>query len=54
MKYIVTKKGTLTHKVGDIIELTDKQALSLINKVKPAPVELVIGPAPKKAKKGKA
>ena len=52
MKYIVIKKHTLNHKVGDIIELTDKQALNLVNKVKPAPVE----PAkePKKAKKGKA
>jgi len=52
MKYIVIKKGTLTHKIGDIIDLTDKQALSLVNKVKPAPVEPV--KEPKKAKKGKA
>ena len=52
MKYIVIKKGTLTHKVGDIIELTDKQALNLVNKVKPAPVEPV--KESKKAKKGKA
>jgi len=52
MKYIVIKKGTLTHKVGDVIELTEKQAFSLVNKVKPAPVEPV--KESKKAKKGKA
>ena len=49
-KYIVTKKHTFDHKVGDIIDLTDKQALNLANKINLAPVKKEI----KKSKKGKS
>jgi hypothetical protein len=37
-KYIVTEKHALGHKVGDTIELTDANALKLVNKIKLAPV----------------
>ena len=33
-KYIVTMPGTLNYKVGQVVELTDKKAKSLINKVR--------------------
>lgn len=33
-KYEVTHKNCLDHKVGDVIELTDKKAKSLVNKIK--------------------
>jgi len=32
-KYKVTQKGCLKYAVGDVVELTDKQARSLVNKV---------------------
>ena len=34
-KYEVTRKGCLSFDVGDIVELTDAKAKSLVNKVKP-------------------
>lgn len=34
-KYEVTRKGCLNFDLGDIVELTDDKARSLVNKVKP-------------------
>lgn len=49
-KYKVTQTNTLGKKVGDFIELTDRQALALVNKV-----ELVKEPVkPVEVKKAKA
>lgn len=33
-KYVVTQKHTLGHKVGATVSLTEKQAASLVNKVR--------------------
>ncbi len=33
-KYIVTKKGALKHKVGDVVSLTEKQAKFMVGKIK--------------------
>lgn len=45
-KYEVTHKNCLSFKVGEIIELTDKKAKSLVNKIKP----VVSAKSEKKAK----
>jgi len=49
MKYKVIKKNCLKHSVGDIIDLTEKQAKHLVNKVEP--VKEVVKPKSKKASK---
>jgi len=51
--YEVTQTCCLGHKVGDIIELTDKQAVNLINKVKAVKVVKPVKVKPKAAKKAK-
>ena len=38
-QYEVVQKGCLNHAVGDVIELTEKKAKCLINKVKLVEVE---------------
>ena len=37
-KYIVTQNNTIGSSIGDVIELTEKQANFLVNKVELAPV----------------
>lgn len=36
-EYEVIKANTLNHQVGDIVELSEAKAASLVNKVKPVP-----------------
>ena len=50
-KYIVTQKHALNYKVGEVIDLTNVDALKLVNKIKLAPV--VESPAKKETKKNK-
>ena len=37
-KYIVTHKHAFDFKIGEVVELTARQALALVNKIKLAPV----------------
>lgn len=56
-KYEVIAQNTLHHEVGEIIELTDKKAAALVNKVKPytpVKVDLALEEKPEtKPKSGK-